>query len=68
MYSIEYDGLTVTYEIEGDCYGNHANIVNIIGDINYPIDDETIADMKFHCECDFADLQTKHYLKTGETL
>lgn len=69
MHTIEYDGATVTYTIEGDVDGNKATIVNIIGgNFEFPIDEETIKDIKFHCESDYSDLVFKHYIKTGETL
>ena len=70
---IEYDQYTIGYEIEGDCDGNHAIIKSVTHECGLTsdlvmFDKETQADIKFHCEEAFANLQTEAYLKRGELL
>jgi hypothetical protein len=72
-YQIEYGLFTVTYRIESDVDGNKAIITGIIitGETTDDIALFDVADwndIKFHCESDFGDRQTAHYLKTGNSL
>lgn len=70
MYTLQYNNLTVFYEIEGDCDGNHV-IINGIkkSNGNYTsVDKETAADIRFLAKLEFEELQFNHYMKTGETI
>jgi hypothetical protein len=67
MADFKYGELTVSYDIDSDVDGNHATITSIDG-LGVDVDYLTLKDMEFIAESEFADLQTAHYMKTGETL
>lgn len=66
----DYGEFKVTYWIESDVDSNSAVIEKIdhYYDFELHFDIDTLNDIKFICECDFADRQFKHYAKTGESV
>lgn len=69
-YTLKYDDLIVTYEMEGDVDGAFSvikSIKNSIGE-DWEVDAETETDMKFLAKMEYSDLQYETYMKTGQMI